>query len=192
MTIVYIEIYVATRRRLRERAKASKINAMALKSAMTVKAIDPTTNNSGSGERERESISSELNHNEQAGASDGSPTSTDTKRKKKKDKKKMTKDSIKDLKDKQSTMIPVSNENSVTDAHEHDNNKQPNENEVKSSVIEIDKSKVRLKETPNINNNNIACHKKSGVVYQFIEEKQKISLSKERRAARTLGIIMGN
>lgn len=28
-------------------------------------------------------------------------------------------------------------------------------------------------------------------VYQFIEEKQKISLSKERRAARTLGIIMG-
>ncbi|KAF4514193.1 UNVERIFIED_CONTAM: hypothetical protein B566_EDAN019231 [Ephemera danica] len=28
-------------------------------------------------------------------------------------------------------------------------------------------------------------------VYQFIEERQKISLSKERRAARTLGIIMG-
>ncbi|XP_013190483.2 tyramine/octopamine receptor-like [Amyelois transitella] len=33
---------------------------------------------------------------------------------------------------------------------------------------------------------------KSGdVVHQFIEQKQKISLSKERRAARTLGIIMG-
>lgn len=29
------------------------------------------------------------------------------------------------------------------------------------------------------------------VVHQFIEQKQKISLSKERRAARTLGIIMG-
>jgi 5-hydroxytryptamine receptor 1 len=28
-------------------------------------------------------------------------------------------------------------------------------------------------------------------VNQFIEEKQRISLSKERRAARTLGIIMG-
>ncbi|GBP04824.1 hypothetical protein EVAR_73955_1, partial [Eumeta japonica] len=33
--------------------------------------------------------------------------------------------------------------------------------------------------------------KKPGAVYQFIEENQKISLSKERRAARTLGIIMG-
>ncbi|KAJ2951098.1 hypothetical protein O0L34_g5481 [Tuta absoluta] len=30
------------------------------------------------------------------------------------------------------------------------------------------------------------------VVHQFIEQKQKISLSKERRAARTLGIIMGS
>lgn len=32
---------------------------------------------------------------------------------------------------------------------------------------------------------------KGNVVHQFIEEKQKISLNKERRAARTLGIIMG-
>lgn len=33
--------------------------------------------------------------------------------------------------------------------------------------------------------------KKSVFVHQFIEEKQRISLSKERKAARTLGIIMG-
>ncbi|XP_066584321.1 putative tyramine receptor 2 isoform X2 [Prorops nasuta] len=31
----------------------------------------------------------------------------------------------------------------------------------------------------------------STTVYQFIEERQRISLSKERRAARTLGVIMG-
>uniref|UniRef100_A0A2H1WAD4 Octopamine receptor n=1 Tax=Spodoptera frugiperda TaxID=7108 RepID=A0A2H1WAD4_SPOFR len=38
----------------------------------------------------------------------------------------------------------------------------------------------------------LASVNKSGdVVNQFIEQKQKISLSKERRAARTLGIIMG-
>ncbi|XP_044735723.1 probable G-protein coupled receptor No18 [Chrysoperla carnea] len=37
----------------------------------------------------------------------------------------------------------------------------------------------------------IANKPKSVSVYQFIEEKQRISLSKERRAARTLGIIMG-
>lgn len=192
MTIVYIEIYVATRRRLRERAQASKINAMALKGNMTVRTVDPTTNHSGSGERERDSISSELNHNDPPGAtSDGSLNSKDLKRKKKKDKKKMTKDSVKDLKDKQNTQIPSSDENSVV--HGEHENRQLNEAEVKSSVIEIDKNKVKRKDKTNINNNNnIACPKKSGVVYQFIEEKQKISLSKERRAARTLGIIMGN
>jgi hypothetical protein len=59
-------------------------------------------------------------------------------------------------------------------------------------VIEIDKSNVKLlKNKTNLNNNNVACQKKTGGVYAFIEEKQKISLSKERRAARTLGIIMG-
>lgn len=191
MTIVYIEIYVATRRRLRERAQASKINAMALKGNMNVKTVDPNTNNnSGSGERERDSISSELN-NDQAGASDGSLNSKDLKRKKKKDKKKMTKDSIKDLKDKQNIQIPISDENSVTDGLEHNGN----EPEAKSHVIEIDvksKKHAKTREKTAANNNNVPAVKKTGVVYQFIEEKQKISLSKERRAARTLGIIMGN
>lgn len=193
MTIVYIEIYVATRRRLRERAQASKINAMALKSNMTAKTIEQTTNNSGSGgDRERESISSELNHNE---AADVALNSKDMKRKKKKDKKKMAKDSIKDhkKKDKQNkAQLTISNENSVTDVQENENN--PNDT-TKSSVIEIDKNNAKLSEVTTMinNNNNInpTCHKKSGAVYQFIEEKQKISLSKERRAARTLGIIMG-
>lgn len=189
MTIVYIEIYVATRRRLRERAQASKINAMALKSNITVKTAELATKNSGSDERERDSISSELNHNDQAGISDGSLNSKDMKRKKKKDKKKMAKDSIKDLKDKQNIHIPLSDENSVTDVHDHES--KPSDEA--TAVIEIEKGKgnTKHKEKSNLNNNNVA-NKKCGVVYQFIEEKQKISLSKERRAARTLGIIMGN
>lgn len=192
MTIVYIEIYVATRRRLRERAQASKINAMALKSNITVKTAELATKNSGSDERERESISSELNHNDQAGISDGSLNSKDMKRKKKKDKKKMAKDSIKDLKDKHHVHVPLSDENSVTDVHEHDDSKPSDE--TTNAVIEIEKSKgdVKFTENSNLNNNNNVANKKCGVVYQFIEEKQKISLSKERRAARTLGIIMGN
>ncbi|CAO1428050.1 unnamed protein product [Diamesa hyperborea] len=138
MTIVYIEIYIATRRRLRERAKASKMNAMALKSNFT-KTIENTPNNNHANERERESISSEINQNDAAGMSD----------------------------------------------------------DVRTTVIEIDKTNMKTKDTTsnnnNINNNNgVQCVKKSAtVVYQFIEEKQKISLSKERRAARTLGIIMG-
>lgn len=36
-----------------------------------------------------------------------------------------------------------------------------------------------------------SVNNKGDVVHQFIEQRQKISLSKERRAARTLGIIMG-
>lgn len=201
MTIVYIEIFVATRRRLRERAQASKINAMALKSNITAKTIEQTTNNSGSGgDRERESISSELNHNEghMDGDGDGNNilNSKDMKRKRKKDKKKMTKDSVKDhKKDKQKNiqMLTISNENSVTDIPENDNENNPHD--LRTSVIEIDKNNSKLCEVAtmiNNNNNNSTCHKKSGAVYQFIEEKQKISLSKERRAARTLGIIMGN
>lgn len=191
MTIVYIEIYIATRRRLRERAKASKMNAMALKSNFT-KTIENTPNNNHANERERESISSEINQNDAAGMSDGSVSSKEKKRKKKKDKKKMTKDSVKDLKEKQNLQIP-SNEDSITDAHDN----EQIDVDVRTTVIEIDKTNMKTKDTTsnnnNINNNNgVQCVKKSAtVVYQFIEEKQKISLSKERRAARTLGIIMG-
>lgn len=257
MTIVYIEIFIATRRRLRERAQATKINAMALKgtcggggaTTMATK-VDQTTFNSGSGgDRERESISSELN-NTHTEENNGSLSAKDLKRKKKKDKKKMAKDSIKDhkkekmLKQQQKrnkTQLTISNENSITDVCENeieDNlpppppsmqtaagpqssqfNNDGNNSDLKASVIEIDRSNgskmseatnavVVPNSCSNINNNNNVnvhsinpmCHnnnknnnnnKKSGAVYQFIEEKQKISLSKERRAARTLGIIMG-
>ena len=191
MTIVYIEIYIATRRRLRERAKASKMNAMALKSNFT-KTIENTPDNNHTNERERESISSEINQNDAAGMSDGSVSSKEKKRKKKKDKKKMTKDSVKDLKEKQHLQIP-STEDSITDAHDN----EQIDVDAKATVIEIDKTNIKTKHTTSNNNNNnnnngVQCVKKSAtVVYQFIEEKQKISLSKERRAARTLGIIMG-
>ena len=190
MTIVYIEIYIATRRRLRERAKASKMNAMALKSNFTTKTVENTPNNNHSNERERESISSEVNQNDAAGMSDGSVSSKEKKRKKKKDKKKMTKDSVKDLKEKQNLQIP-STEDSITDAHDNEHIDE----DAKTIVIQIDKANIKTKDTTSNNNNNnngVQCVKKSAtVVYQFIEEKQKISLSKERRAARTLGIIMG-
>lgn len=266
MTIVYIEIFVATRRRLRERAQASKINAMALKGTcgggtgatnMTTK-LEQTTYNSGSGnDRERESISSELNNTHTEENNGGSLNSKDLKRKKKKDKKKLTKDSVKDhkkekmLKQQQkrnnAAQLTISNENSVTDVCENDIEDNPlppsaltvtaimamgqqqslqfnndngnNDSDLKASVIEIDSNNGRTNEamlttsvvmpvnsSKNINNNNNnnvsssnnpMCHnntntkKSGGGVYQFIEEKQKISLSKERRAARTLGIIMG-
>lgn len=229
MTIVYIEIFIATRRRLRERAQASKINAIALKSqgvttVPTTKIIDPTTFNSGSGgDREQESVSSELNNDGTKG-NNGSLNSKEMKRKKKKDKKKMAKDSIKDhKKDKmlqqqkqKKTQLTISNENSITDVCENEIENDPTQpstgntdSDLKAAVIEIDRNNGKTSEMSatttivknnslnnNNNNNNLnpMCHnnkKTSGAVYQFIEEKQKISLSKERRAARTLGIIMG-
>ncbi|XP_052870474.1 tyramine receptor 1-like, partial [Anopheles cruzii] len=59
MTIVYIEIYVATRRRLRERAQASKINTLATRS------IGMPSPTAGGPHPDQESISSETNnHNE--------------------------------------------------------------------------------------------------------------------------------
>lgn len=228
MTIVYIEIFVATRRRLRERAQATKINAMALKSqgvtTVPTTKIDPTFNSGSGGDREQESVSSELNNanNEGANENNGSLNSRDMKRKKKKDKKKMAKDSIKDhKKDKmlrqqkhKKTQLTISNENSVTDICENEIENDPTQpsadadDDLKASVIEIDRNNGKVSELSsattalvknislNNNNNNVnpMCHnnkKTSGAVYQFIEEKQKISLSKERRAARTLGIIMG-
>lgn len=186
MTIVYIEIYIATRRRLRERAKASKMNAMAIRSTGTAQ-NNGDNNHHAVRDKDRESISSEHNHADSgAGNSDNSGGSREKKKKRKKDKKKMTKDSVKDKKEKQNLTLPLSTEDSVTDVPDaHDNNQNDVEGG-KHTVIELDKPNFHKKE-----NSIPIIPKKTGTVYQFIEEKQKISLSKERRAARTLGIIMG-
>ncbi|XP_052869133.1 tyramine/octopamine receptor [Anopheles cruzii] len=133
MTIVYIEIYVATRRRLRERAQASKINT-----------LQPTA---GGPHPDQESISSETNnHNEQdppaATAKNGLEVRTTT-----------------------TTTVGF-------DGSALTGGGRPPTGAVAAG---------RLKQS----------FRKPGGLNQFIEEKQKISLSKERRAARTLGIIMG-
>lgn len=132
MTLVYLEIFIATRRRLRERAQASKIGALQNQCVITHK--EP--NHDGS-------LSSEANQNE------------------KPDLDKVTKVNITDSK-----VI----EEIADDAEEST-----------AALGEIKmQSKVQLKRGD-----------KCDVVCQFIEEKQRISLNKERRAARTLGIVMG-
>lgn len=170
MTIVYIEIFIATRRRLRERAQASKAHAMQLKSNINTKECTEV--------RERESISSETNHNGEHPGSSDSGNSKEAK-KKKKDKKKMAKDSVRDKKDKQYLTTQVSADNSITDIQDN------NENDIDHKVVERDVEKS-LKSEKHVA--KVVPKKPSSGVYQFIEEKQKISLSKERRAARTLGI----
>jgi octopamine/tyramine receptor len=168
MTAVYIEIYLATRKRLRERARASKINAMALRgmSGATTPGKDqhPITT------ADPESVSSETNHNEHPSVADATAHARNLEKRKKREKKKKIKDSLKELQASRKTdnllNVPQADDDSVTDAHENSSNKTNGEQAT-------DREKA-----------------KSSVV-QFIEEKQKISLSKERRAARTLGIIMG-
>ncbi|KAJ8955037.1 hypothetical protein NQ318_000469 [Aromia moschata] len=173
MTIVYVEIFIATKRRLRERAQASKLN---------VAKHQCTFANNKDNQQDRESVSSETNHNEHPEANG--------KTKDKKTKKKKSKDGDKN------TLKPIlTHEDSLTDNADNSSlsqrrNSNPCTSENKGTLssttttITISNSKPSPKVI-------LSEPKKTGFVYQFIEEKQRISLSKERRAARTLGIIMG-
>lgn len=173
MTIVYVEIFIATKRRLRERAQASKIN---------LSKNQCTYANNKDNQQDRESVSSETNHNEQL--------EVNGKTKDKKTKKKKAKDSD------TNTLKPIlTHEDSLTDNAENSSLSQRRN----SNPCTSDNNKGTLSSTTTITISNskpspkvvLSEPKRPGFVYQFIEEKQRISLSKERRAARTLGIIMG-
>lgn len=180
MTIVYIEIFIATKRRLRERAQASKINAISKNQSIV---------NNKDDQKDKESVSSETNYNEHLDNSVTTKTKEHTQKKIKKKRKKESNTNNTFLK-------PILiHEDSLTDNPETSSLSQrrgslPCTSDQKimseSTAVAISpasKSKIVIGE--NLNS------KKPSFVYQFIEEKQRISLSKERRAARTLGIIMG-
>lgn len=189
MTIVYIEIFIATKRRLRERARASKINAMVSKNKSSILPSSKEVVD----HHDRESVSSETNHNEHPNGEAGA-NSNKIKDKKRKKKEKKKKKSVDDSdKDKGRYLTPLMvNEDSVTDNPENSSSSQKN-NHDQITVTGDGKTDLEhqkgVKEKPEVAVTVVA--KKPGAVYQFIEEKQRISLSKERRAARTLGIIMG-
>ncbi|KAH8294053.1 hypothetical protein KR054_007838 [Drosophila jambulina] len=259
MTIVYIEIFVATRRRLRERAKANKLNTIALKSAE----LEPITNSSpaaastsASGSKSRllaswlccgrdrahfttpmiqndqESISSET-HQHQQQQQDGSKASSqgggDPQQQHvvvlvKKSRRAKIKDSIKHGKARggrksqsSSTCEPHGEQQLLpsgggggggcgaggghsgggkSDAEISTESGSDPKGCIQVCVTQADEQ-TSLKLTPPQSSTGAAAvsatplQKKASGVNQFIEEKQKISLSKERRAARTLGIIMG-
>lgn len=186
MTIVYAEIFIATKRRLRERAQASKIGAIS-------KNQSAASHNKAN--QDRESISSETNHNEQP---DGIAVNGEKKlklKKTKKPKKKKKNMILRREEDSGNHLKPILvDENSYTDnADSSSFSQRKNSMNLPTAVtVETDTAVVinvpSRKETKKLDTTEV---KKPGVVYQFIEEKQRISLSKERRAARTLGIIMG-
>lgn len=186
MTIVYIEIYIATRRRLRDRARASRINAMNLKTT----GKEPVTT-----QQDQESISSETNHNEHPNVSDAHAHHKHQEKSRKKEKRQRAKDSLKmaSATTEQLLQQPMVRDDSITDVQEgstESGTTKPNGSNDHPSLIEEHFKEPKAAQTAAAAALK-AQPKKANSVYQFIEEKQKISLSKERRAARTLGIIMG-
>lgn len=178
MTIVYVEIFIATKRRLRERAQASKLNAF----------VNRTHVQNNKAVQDRESVSSETNHNENLSEIPANGQPKDKKHKKSKKKKKADKENNKEV-----YLKPVLvHEDSFTD--NADTSGSHRKNSVPSTSDYKDSNTAPMLSSQQTNNKSAtvpASNKKPGTVYQFIEEKQRISLSKERRAARTLGIIMG-
>ncbi|XP_028027784.1 octopamine receptor [Bombyx mandarina] len=184
MTVVYFEIYLATKKRLRDRAKATKISTISSgRNKYETKESDPN---------DQDSVSSDANPNEHQGSTRLVAENEKKHRTRKLTPKKKPKRRYwsKDDKSHNKLIIPIlSNENSVTDIGENLENRntssESNSKEThEDNMIEItEAAPVKIQKRPKQNQTN--------AVYQFIEEKQRISLTRERRAARTLGIIMG-
>lgn len=184
MAVVYFEIYLATKKRLRDRAKATKISTISSGQNKCNNKNDTDIDN------DNDSVSSE-GHNEHQGS-----TRLVTEEKKKPKVRKLTQKKkqkkrywSKDDKSQKKLIIPIlSNENSVTDNMPENKNTSSESNSKETheeDLIEVNETVIvaKVKRPPKVNQQN--------TVYQFIEEKQRISLTRERRAARTLGIIMG-
>ncbi|KFB35059.1 AGAP002519-PA-like protein [Anopheles sinensis] len=282
MTIVYIEIYIATRRRLRERAQASKINTLATRSIGMVGAgaadKEQTTvqqehhhepHRKHQRQHDQESISSETNnHNEHTNTEHGGELmvagekkasraapmrrlgayfgralggrGADGKKKHRNHRKSDARttnddddgthhrlaalhhredDSVTDNPDNSGSGesarvaqgeqpgamvvavavasncdIPPPAKNGSTHAGSGPMGETPGgarEVGFHASTTELVKGSTATAAPSRSTSRLKQSFRKPGGINQFIEEKQKISLSKERRAARTLGIIMG-
>nr|AAK14402.1 putative octopamine receptor [Mamestra brassicae] len=184
MTVVYFEIYLATKKRLRDRAKATKISTIS-------SGQNKYTNKED--HHDQDSVSSEANHNEHQGVTRLVSDNEKKKRTRKLTPKKKPKRRYwsKDDKSQNKLIIPIlSNENSVTDMGDNLENRNTSSESNSKETHEDDL--IEVSETVPVK----SSHKRpkpnqQSAVYQFIEEKQRISLTRERRAARTLGIIMG-
>lgn len=145
MVTVYVEIFIATKRRLRKRTQQSSNLRNAKKASEITSADDQVIENdrcSGSSDNTESNFPSQV-------------------QKKKKSKK-----------NKKGESLLTSGEDSMMEIQEGSSGSQKANSECYSDP----------KETVKVH---------SFKVDQFIEDKQRISLSKERRAARTLSIIMG-
>ncbi|KAF4523757.1 hypothetical protein B566_EDAN010257 [Ephemera danica] len=193
MTLVYVEIFIATKRRLRERAKASRLN-------VTPAAPAVTTTPDG------ESVSSEASEGRVKRKKRRKKGSVERKRQESLG---IREDSVTDIGNhcQDTGMTTVGNSPDLRSCHHEDTVNGTTNNSAGHVLCPLDPGKNLLPHSTSMDNaflkppdlaapaftltkSTVAPEKKSSV-YQFIEERQRISLSKERRAARTLGIIMG-
>lgn len=190
MSLVYVEIFIATKRRLRQRARASKLSVV-------------TWNRHPSSPREPESASSDTNQNDHFHMREET-----IKDKNKSKKKKKNSDGC--LKEK-NRKVPLVMEESITDNDENpalgsqcpkdlhncgEECSNPTTNRTTTTKVGSQTSRP-ANEYPSsaaVGVSDIvpsSSTRKHAPVNLFMQVKQRISLSKERRAARTLGIIMG-
>lgn len=218
MSVVYIEIYIATRRRLRERARASRINPSrtqtttntgsgSKETASTLQDGESLSSETNHNERPSPSIviisDARVMPLKSADRLQVIGT-TATKREK------SNKTSIKikcETLNKENMLHTIVQEDSITDLQDVSSESNRLSSDTTAAAIDSIGGLLMLQRVgdqgssdagggssicePIANNNgNYGRGMRKSSVYQFIEEKQKISLSKERRAARTLGIIM--
>lgn len=219
MTAVYIRIFIATRRRLRQRARASRLSAMARQ-----KNDGGTRRNGDQNAGERSSISSiENNGNDGSGdhCLEKSNESVNQQKKHRKDRRSKkgkgktgSKSKEKNVEKNNTTTTTTTTTTTVNEGILK--NRLPSQLNVteleaaKLSPANVSEESVTDAEIPlhqRHHNHSVrgdghskshsgraskkSCRQPSQQVSQFVEEKQRISLSKERKAARTLGIIMG-
>ncbi|KAK2587126.1 hypothetical protein KPH14_002888 [Odynerus spinipes] len=143
MSIVYLKIFLAMRRRLRERARQSRLGAV------------QSTRHRATDDAE-ESVSSETNHNERSTPRTHAKPS---------------------LIDDEPTEVTIGGGGGGGGGGG-------------TTTGSVSGNSRRLAASGGASA-GAGTPATTATVYQFIEERQRISLSKERRAARTLGVIMG-
>jgi 5-hydroxytryptamine receptor 1 len=195
MSVVYVEIFIATKRRLRQRARASKLS--------DVKWIRHP-----SSPRDQDSASSDTNQNDQLHMREDIINKNENTNKSKKRKKK---DNDGCLKEKNPKKPPLVIEDSITDNDEYpplgsqclkvlhncdEDGPNPPSSRTTTTTLGSRTSRTASECTsPTVVRGSESVPpsttRKYAPVNLFMQVKRRISLSKERRAARTLGIIMG-
>lgn len=210
MTSVYIRIFIATRRRLRQRAKASRLSAMARKKSSTDAVGGKKSIADSNNDKDKSSVSSvENNGNEPASGENCFPRKSDIMKRTKRNRREKRKHSASShhksgIEENNFRGNCTKTEHATVEigVPEYDSSRLSPANNISEDSVTDAEVPLNLKNHSVNVNRELKCHhpirgnkrstrQTSQQVSQFVEEKQRISLSRERKAARTLGIIMG-